>query len=195
MNTREPRIRAGITKVVLEHRQSLTARERERFEAAVGPERIAAIEAKFNTTLVSTAEHVTILEALREIIGGPALQQYFAEAYLQGFSKIPLLRPLIEATLRSVGTSPGHLAKVMPRAWSGLAVDTGHFTVEVDEVGWATLRFSGLAPELAGEGAYADTFAGTFLGFLRQCNVDGAVEITELDNAHGAATFELRWDA
>jgi hypothetical protein len=187
-------IRAGITKVVLDHRSSLPAAERERFEAAIGADAIARIEAKFNTTMIASVEHVAIVEALRAIIGGARLQQYFADAYLEGFSKIPLLRSLIEATLRTFGASPGHMAKVMPRAWSGVATETGEFTVEVDDAGQrAVLRLTKVDPALVGEGAYADTFAGTFLGFLRQCRVEGEVEITELDNERGTATFEMRW--
>jgi hypothetical protein len=190
----EAKIRAGITKVVLGHRASLDPSERERFEAAVGLERIREIEAKFNTTMIPTAEHVEILDALREIIGSTGLQRYFAEAYVLGLSQIPLLKGLVEATIRSFGASPGHLAKVMPRAWRSLSVATGEFEVEVDDASkLARLHLRGIDPALATSGSYADTFAGTFMGFLRQCGVEGEVTITSLDPVAGEASFMLRW--
>ncbi len=190
------RIRAGITKSVLSYRSSLTAAERRVVEQRLPPPWIEEIERRFNTSYIPSAEHVKLLDVLVDVVGPVRLRRYFAEVYLAEVSKLPLLRTLIEATLRPFGASPGRLAKVMPRAWQVLAKDTGRFEARVDlKAGTGRLEYSNLPPELSSSGSWVCTFAGVFDGFLEQCGARGVVEMADVDVSCGRATYVLGWDA
>jgi hypothetical protein len=170
--------------------------ERHAVEKSLDPAWIAEVEGRFNTSFLPTSQHVALLDALVDVLGTERTQRYFAEAYLTGFSTFPMVRTLIEGTLRTFGASPGRLAKVFPRAWDGLAEHTGDFVSQVDFNGCtARLDFSGLAAELSRSGSWVSSFAGVFDGFIEQCGRTGIVEVVDLDLARGAARYLMRWDA
>lgn len=185
-------IRAGVTKVLLAHRARLAPGELRRFERGVGRSLIETIDQALNLAWIPGETHVLVLDKLRDTVGSEGVREYFAAAYLEGFSQLPLLENLIQGTLRALGASPGHLAKIMPRAWGSLAKDAGAFETTVHDRE-AVLVFEGLDPGLAKSGSFADSFAGTFIGFIRQCEVEGTVEVESLETDRGAARFKMRW--
>jgi len=189
------RIRAGITKIVLAHRARLSEDERATVEAQVGLDWIAAVERRFNTAYLPSAEHIQLLDAIVRAAGKGSTRQFFRDAYLSGFSTFPMLRTLIAGTLRTFGTSPGRLAKVMPRAWEGLCDRTGRFAADVDfEKCVARLTYSELPAELSASGSWAHSFAGVFDGFIEQCSTTGTVQMEDVDLKHGRANFVIAWN-
>jgi len=188
-----PQIRAGVTKVVLAHRATLSSELRRGLEERLGPDPIHEIESAFNTGWVDAQIHIALLDALHAELGSEGLQEYFCSVYVESLSRMPLVRTVVDATLRLFGASPGHLAKTLPRVWHTLGRDVGSWNVAAGK-GEAQVVLEGLPPDLARSTSYVWTFAGTFDGFFAQTRVDGEVRIEPGRWDEGNVTYDLSWN-
>lgn len=185
-------IRAGITKIVVAQLETLPDDVRERVLARLDDDVLPLVDRPLNTTWIDAGLHITTLDALRDTLGDAAFTTYFRDAYLAGFASLPLIKTIIDATIRLFGATPAGLAKNLDRTWQTLARGLGSFEVETHEQE-ATIAWSGLEPRLATSGTYVDSFAGTFSGWFPQCQVVGEVHIIERDHSRGSATYRLIW--
>ena len=185
-------IRAGITKIVVNQLDTLPPKVRSRILERLEADLLPLVERPLNTTWIDAGLHITLIDVLRDTLGDAAFVAYFRDAYLAGFARLPLIKTIIDATIRLFGATPAGLSKNLDRTWQTLSRGLGAFEAEPHDHE-ATLRWTGVEPRLAASGSYVESFAGTFEGWFPQCKVAGEVRIVERDHARGSATFRLTW--
>jgi len=135
------------------------------------------------TTMMDVARQVVDAEMFRK------LQKDVALVYLQR----PLLRGLLETSIRLFGFDPSFILRWAPRAWDMVFRHCGRLEYEAAS-GENWLRLRGFPREALASGSFVLALAAAFEAPFILTRTTGRVEIVSSDNATGEATFVMRPD-
>jgi hypothetical protein len=187
-----PAVRATSLKAMVLAAQRLPAPAAGAFERRLPPDVAARIESAVATDWLPLEVQMEVIEALWAVLGERRYREYSTELMLE-HTRLPLLSASVATAIRLLGATPNGLLKWVPRAWS--TVFRGYGTIEHEPCApdRARLTLRGLPQRYATSRPAASGLVGTFAGFLRLCNVVGAVTLNDEGAARGVLVYELDW--
>ncbi len=105
----------------------------------------------------------------------------------------PLWKPFVSGAVRLLGRDPAHLGRWIPKAFSVVFRDCGHFAVE--PTGNAELRvtLSEIPDLLLGERLWLSSLGVGMRPIFAVCGLDGVAEQVDLDRNARTARYRLAW--
>lgn len=188
---RGPRILASFLHDTLGVIDGMDAGLGEQVRAALKPELLAEIQEAWAASWLPIGHDVAVTEAFFRLAGEQRACEAMRQNLVATFEK-PILRPIIEGALRVLGADTARLLGWSPRAFGLLFRDVGEMSVEIGAgADTATIRLTGLPPEVADSRAYLLGMAAALSAVFTLTGADGRANLAAA--ADGEARFELSW--
>jgi hypothetical protein len=190
----ESLVRASIPKSSWTELQRLPPAQREAVERSLGEQFIGELSQALTVAWVPFAVEARLADAIYEVLGAVETRAFYKRKTLASFD-IPLLKPLLESTMRLFGATPVSFLKMLGRTWSTLSKNCGSYDW-IDEKkerrGVSLVR--GFPTRLyRREQAWVESALGGYEGFFVPLRLEGRVRAEEVDFRAGNSRFILEW--
>jgi hypothetical protein len=186
---RDPRILASFLHGTLDAIDAIDRDLGRRVRAELKPESLEEIQAAWGASWLPIRLDVELTEAFFRLAGSARGCQAMRQNLVATF-QAPILRPLIEGSLRVLGRHPGKILRWAPRAWALLFRDLGEMSVETADER-ATVRITGLPPEVSESREYLMGSAAAIASVFDLTGYQGSCELAQ--HGQGEARFEVTW--
>jgi hypothetical protein len=192
--TPEPAIRAAIARDFIESVRALNPILPARVLSQVPSETAEVLQGATRLGWIPMEHQTRINDQARKALG-PHYREAWRRAMLRIFEE-PILKPIVESSMRLFGSTPAALMRVTPRAYGLLIRDCGEFQfVEGTRPNAAGLALRGLPVGLAESGSFFEGMAGIFSAYFELSGTTGTVAIVDPQAAAGSASYALEWAA
>lgn len=187
----EPRVRAPVTKAIVELVEQLPRPDREAVRADAA-EAIAHAEQASRVDWIALRVQLRILRAVRAKLGPRGFEE-FASAHFARTVEQPLAKSVFDGTVRLFGMGPGPIFKIFPKSWAMMSVGCGTIVCEEPDPTATTIRIVELPVSEPDIDLYVSGFRSTFRGVLDVFKLGGDVDFVSFDRAHREARYRARW--
>ncbi|MBI5542333.1 MAG: hypothetical protein HY901_00465, partial [Deltaproteobacteria bacterium] len=127
-----------------------------------------------------------------QVAGEEAIREWSRRSILLSFEG-PLLRPLVEASVKVFGLTPISWLQWIPRLWPSMCRNCGTLEVGETSPSRCTIHFAKAPPALVQSRPFLISLCGSCEGVIQLCKVKGRVE-HELDPRTGVVLLRARWN-
>lgn len=192
MTTDEPRVRAPLTKAIVEllERQPLHVRDGVRSRAGAEIERV---EQCSRVDWIPLGVQLEILGAVREETGARGYDDFCA-AHFASTIEQPFVKGMFETTVRLFGLGPGAVLRVFPKTWSTISRDCGRMEIDHIDARGTTIRVRELPVSEPRVDLFANGFRATFRGIIDLFARPGDVELVSYERAARESVYRIHWE-
>ncbi len=167
-------MRSGYFKRGVKALSAVSADERERILSAVRVETLQAIERDVDVGWVPLRVNADFTESVYRVLGAGGTRAYGRRVGNSSFDT-PILRGIMDTTIRLLGIGPKGLFKVMRRSWSAVYRNCGEVDV-VAATGNEVRLLLRDPPPLMRAASYLESIGGGLEATFDFCAVEGAVK-------------------
>ncbi len=164
----------------------------QRFREASPPKAIAALERAGRLGFVPVEIDVETFLVGLELFGPKDNQRRVRHALASTFNS-PLMKPVVDGTLRLFGVGPGSMFRLSAPAWATVYRSCGCMSRESTEEGRVVLRCRDAAPAMLEHYVYLEGVAAAIGAVMDVCRVEGGVTLDEVDYELRTVTFIASW--
>ena len=186
-----PRVRAPLTKAILEllERQPARVRDAVRTHAAREIERV---EQCSRVDWIPLGVQLEILSAVRDEMGKRGYDDFCA-AHFASTVEQPFVKGMFDTTVRLFGLGPGAVLRVFPKTWSTISRGCGRVEVGDLDAGCTMIRVTELPMSEPRIDLFVEGFRATFRGMLDIFHRSGDVELVSYDRAARESSYRMHW--
>jgi len=182
---RQPEMRAGQLRTDLESLGDLPGGDQVR--ASLSPATIQQIQQSGGTKWLPLALDIELAEAVSRSLGEGATRDWSRRSMIKGADG-PLLRPIVQATIKVFGLQAAGLLRFAPRIWPSLFRNCGELVVTCSDQCLQLTLIN--APEIIVRSRpFLLSLAGAFDGVITLCKGKGRAEIASAGD--GRVVFEV----
>jgi len=191
MNSLEPRVRAPVTKAILEllEQQPRGIRDAVREDAA---EEVRHAEEASRVDWIPLRVQLRIFRAVHTVVGPRGFDD-FAAAHFARTVEQPLARSVFETTVRLFGVGPGPIFKIFPKSWAMMSAHCGTIVCDEPDPSGTLIRIVDLPVAEENIELYVTGSRATFRGVLDVFKFAGDVDLVSFDRALRESRYRARW--
>ncbi len=191
MNYRDSRVRAPVTKAIVEllDRQPPSIRAAVRKDAA---EAIEHVESASRVDWIPLRTQLRILRAVHTELGQDGFDDFSAKHFACTVEQ-PLARSVFDTTVRLFGVGPGPIYKMFPQSWAMMSSGCGMVVCTETDPSGTSIRIVDLPVAEPDIELYVVGFRATFRGVLDAFKCDGSVEFLAFDRARRESRYRATW--
>ena len=189
---RRPAVRALSIQDVLAQLDSYRTGLSKAVRALVPDDVLETIDRAPRMSWIDVEDDIWVPSAFFEVLGeedATEMLRNFMASHFEG----PLLRPMVQGTVRSLGLTPVSLIRMIPVGWRLAYRDVCRPRVAETGHERARLVFEDVAPTVIESDAYPRSFRAILLGCFDVTRHEGEVEIDESDEKERRLGFRCRW--
>ena len=192
METRDPRVRAPLTKAILEllEDQPPVVQRAVREQAATA---VRHVEEATRVSWIPLGTQLEILRVLRDAVGTKGYEDFCALHFSSTVDQ-PLIKGVFDTTVRLFGVGPGPVYRMFPKAWGMMTRGCGSVDMDGSPHPSGThMVVSELPVEEPNIDLFVQGFGATFRGVLDLFKVTGEVERGPFDAEARIARYVVTW--
>lgn len=186
-------VRAPVTKAILELLEELPAEDRDAIRAGA-PAAVTQVEGTARSDRLPLSVQLEILEQVDARLGRAGYLD-LCRTHFTRTVNTPLVRPILDGAVRLFGMSPKAIFKMFSRTWSMMSTEAGLIECVRLEPDTVEIVVRDLPMEERRADLFIEGFAATFSGVLDLFDVDGSIELAEVDEEARSARYTGRWTA
>lgn len=192
MSERRPAARASAARDNLSFADLYRPGTVAEIRASIPPESLKAIDETLGVAWLEFEHDHWLMDGTLAVLGREEAVECWRRS-IEHLVEKPLLRPLVEGSLRLFGAAPGKLIKMVPTGWTLAYRDFCVPRFELVEDGHARIVFEDIAPHAFRSPGYLHCWHAVCLGlFDLEKPKDGRVDF-EIDEARRQAVAEFHW--
>jgi hypothetical protein len=189
----EARIRAPVTKAIVEMIDELPPADRDAIRQAAGPS-IDAVEQALRSSWLPLATQLETLHAIDQRLGRAGYLDFCQRHFIRTV-ETPLVRAVFDGAVRLFGMGPEAVFKVFRRSWAMMSTHAGEVNLVELTPEHLRIEVRALPLEEARASLFIEGFAATFTGVFRLFEIDGKAELTSVDYPNRTAVYTGSWTA
>jgi hypothetical protein len=165
-----------------------------KIEEIVGRPFVAELTAASGVAWIAFEFEAKLADATYEVLGASETRALYRRKTVRSFD-IPLIRPILQSSLRVFGATPASILKMVGRTWALASRNCGSYAcVDESDQRRSTSIVRDFPTRLyRRREAWLETAMGGYEGFFAPFRLDGTVRVTDRDFAAGSASFLLEW--
>ena len=166
-----------------------------KIEKLVGEAFVAELSAASGVQWVPFEFEAKLADAVFEVLGPSATRALYRRKTVRSF-EIPLIRPILQSSLRIFGATPASILKMVGRTWALVSRNSGSYDcVDESDQRRATSVVRDFPARLyRRREAWLETAMGGYEAFFAPFKLGkGTVRVIERDFTTGSASFVLEW--
>ena len=191
MKTDEPRVRAPLTKAILEvlERQPRDVQVAVRARAKV---EITRVEECSRVDWIPLGVQLAILDGVREELGIHGYEDFCA-AHFASTVEQPFVRGMFDTTVRLFGLGPAAVLRVFPKTWATISQGCGEVVIEEIDPNGTIIRVRELPVSEPRIELFVQGFRATFRGIIDLFRRPGDVELVSYDRVMRESVYRAVW--
>jgi hypothetical protein len=161
-----------------------------RIRASIFPATVERIEKASTASWLPIELDVQINEAVLAILGEGGVRDWNRRSIARAFEG-PLLRPVIDASVKVFGLKPSTWLAWIPRIWPAVVRGCGEIEVGARSPTACTLVYTGVPPVVARSHAFMLGLCGACEGTIQLCHITGHAQYRRL--AEDRFEFNASW--
>ena len=166
-----------------------------KIEKLVGESFVAELTAASGVEWIAFEFESKLADAVFEVLGPSETRALYRRKTVRSFD-IPLIRPILQSSLRVFGATPASILKMVGRTWALASRNSGSYGCvdESDQRRCTSVVRDFPARLYRRREAWLETAMGGYEAFFTPFKLDrGTVRVSERDFTTGSASFVLEW--